>query len=103
MSALEPDEFADYVATIRRLKGAFGPADMTLNDAEGRYRDKSVKKLIAARDIEEGRAIVADDLEFKRTPRISGICWVSRSVRVLGRKAGAQVAAGDPILPEELA
>ena len=45
VSALEPDEFADYVATIRRLEGAFGPADMALNPGEKRYRDKAVKKI----------------------------------------------------------
>ncbi len=56
VSALEADEFADYVATIRRLEGAFGPADMALNDGEKKYRDKAVKKLIAARALQKGRA-----------------------------------------------
>jgi sialic acid synthase SpsE len=102
VSALEPDEFADYVATIRRLQGAFGPADMTLNDAEKRYRDKSVKKLIAARDLEEGRAIAATDLEFKRTPRIPEYAGFHDPSGVLGRTPAHRIAAGDPILAEDL-
>jgi sialic acid synthase SpsE len=102
VSALEPVEFADYVATIRRLQGAFGPADMTLNDAEKRYRDKSVKKLIAARDLDTGRPIAAADLEFKRTPRIPEYAGFHDPSSVLGRKPARRIAAGDPILAGDL-
>ena len=103
VSALEPDEFAGYVATIRRLQAAFGPSDMALNDAEKRYRDKSIKKLIAARDLEKGKAIVLADLEFKRTPRIPEYAGFHDPSGVLGRKLARKIAAGDPILSEDLA
>jgi sialic acid synthase SpsE len=103
VSALEPDEFADYVATIRRLEGAFGPADMALNDGEKRYRDKAVKKLIAARDLEKGRVISIDDIEFKRTPRIAEYAGFHNPAGVLGRKAARKIAAGQPILAEDVA
>ena len=103
VSALEPDEFADYVTTIRRLEGAFGPADMALNDGEKRYRDKAVKKLIAARDLEKGRAISIDDIEFKRTPRIAEYAGFHNPAGVLGRKAARKIAAGEPILADDVA
>jgi sialic acid synthase SpsE len=103
VSALEPNEFADYVATLRRLKEAFGPADMALNEGERKYRDKAVKKLIAARAVAKGRAIVADDLEFKRTPRIPEYGGFHDPSRVVGRKAARDMAAGEPILPEDIA
>ena len=103
VSALEPDEFADYVATIRRLEGAFGPADMVLNDGEKRYRDKAVKKLIAARDLEKGRTISIDDIEFKRTARIAEYAGFHNPAGVLGRKAARKIAAGEPILAEDVA
>jgi N,N'-diacetyllegionaminate synthase len=102
VSALEPDEFSEYVATIRRLEGAFGPADMELNDGERKYRDKAVKKLITARTLEKGRALVADDLEYKRTPRIPEYGGFHDPARVLGRKVVRDLVAGDPILPEDL-
>ena len=103
VSALEPDEFADYVATIRRLEGAFGPADMALNPGEKRYRDKALKKIIAARAIEKGHAIALADLEFKRTPRIPEYSGFHDPAQVLGRKPARNIAAGDPILAEDLA
>jgi sialic acid synthase SpsE len=103
VSALEADEFADYVATIRRLEGAFGPADMALNEGEKKYRDKAVKKLIAARALEKGRAIATEDLEFKRTPRIPEYGGFHDPAKVMGRKPVRDLAAGEPILPEDLA
>jgi flagella basal body P-ring formation protein FlgA len=75
---------------------------MALNDAEKRYRDKSIKKLIAARDLEKGKAIVLADLEFKRTPRIPEYAGFHDPSGVLGRKLARKIAAGDPILLEDL-
>lgn len=102
VSAIEPDEFADYVATIRRLEKAFGPADMTLNDAEKRYRDKSVKKIIAARAIAKGHAVTLEDIELKRTPRIPAFAGIHDPSQVLGRALLRAIAAGEPILTEDV-
>ena len=101
--ALEPDEFADYVTTIGGLEGAFGPADMAHSDGKKRYRDKAVKKLIATRDLGKRRAISIDDIEFKRTPRIAEYAGFHNPAGVLGRKAARKIAAGEPILAEDVA
>ncbi len=103
VSALEPDEFAEYIATLRALGGAIGLQDMELNPAERRYRDKSVKKIIAARALAKGEPVTAGDIVLKRTPRIAEFCGFHDPSAVVGRKLARQIAAGDPILSEDLA
>lgn len=103
VSALEPDEFADYVAMLKRLGGAFGPADLELNDAERRYRDKSVKKIIAVRDIAQGKVLALEDIELRRTPRIAAFAGIHNPQLAVGRKIVRKISAGEPILDEDLA
>jgi sialic acid synthase SpsE len=103
VSALEPDEFADYVATLRRLERAFGPADMALNEAERRYRDKSVKKIITTHKLAKGHSISAEDVEFRRTPRITEFAGFHDPALVLGRRLVRELGAGEPILKEDIA
>ena len=103
VSALEPDEFADYVAMLKRLAAAFGPADMELHEAEKRYRDKAVKKIIATRDIAQGKTLALEDIELRRTPRIAAFAGIHNPQLAVGRKVVRKIAAGEPILTEDLA
>ncbi len=101
VSALEPAEFTDYVATLRRLAAAFGPPDLALNEAERNYRDKSVKKLLAARDLPAGTTLAATDLLLKRTPRIPAFAGFHDPAQVIGRQLSHALAADAPILAED--
>jgi sialic acid synthase SpsE len=103
VSALEPDEFANYVATLDRLASATGRASFTLSDEERAYRDKSVKKLIAADDLGVGHTLTLEDLAFKRTPRIDPFAGFHDPGRVVGRSLGRSLAAGEPVLADDLA
>ncbi|MBI4617567.1 MAG: N-acetylneuraminate synthase family protein [Planctomycetes bacterium] len=102
VSALEPAEFEVYVSTVRRLEAAYGEPTMALTDPEWAYREKSVKKLLAARDVRAGRAIVPADLVFKRTARIPAGRGFHDPGLVLGRTLSRSLAAGEPILAEDL-
>ena len=102
VSALEPDEFANYVATLARMETVFGPQTLALNDLEREYRDKSVKKLLAATDLSANSTVRPEDIVFKRTPRIAPFEGFHDPAHVVGRTLSVPVKAGDPILKESL-
>jgi N,N'-diacetyllegionaminate synthase len=99
-SALQPDEFATYVATIRRLETAFGPATTVLSSEEEDYRDRAVKKLLTLRDLPAGHMMELSDLEFKRTPRISQFQGFHDPHTVVGRTVKQAVSAGEPLIED---
>ena len=102
VSALEPAEFTDYVATLKRLAAAFGPPELALNEAERTYRDKSVKKILAARDLPAGTTLAASDLLLKRTPRISPFDGFHDPALVVGRSLTRELKAEEPVLARDL-
>ena len=102
ISALDPEEFASYVAALARLADASGEADLELGKEELAYRDKSVKKLITARALDAGHVLTAADIEFKRTPRIAPYSGIHDPRFALGRKVARPLAAGEPILEPDL-
>jgi sialic acid synthase SpsE len=102
VSALEPDEFAGYMETLKRLAGAFGTAELTLNDEELAYRDKSVKKIVAAQALSAGHVLTAEDLRLKRTPRIEAFQGIHDPRLVIGRAVKDDLAEDQPILEQDL-
>lgn len=102
VSALEPEEFADYVATLARLETALGPSDLKLNDAECAYRDKAVKKVIAAGDLRAGQTLASNDLALRRSDRLAAGAAVLDPNLVIGRRLLRAVSAGDPLRQEDL-
>ncbi|MBI4615066.1 MAG: N-acetylneuraminate synthase family protein [Planctomycetes bacterium] len=101
VSALEPDEFARYVATLRRMEAAL--VDPGLGEEERSYRDRNVKKLLAARDLAVGHPIALGDLAFRRTPRIPAFAGFHDPARIVGRSLRRSLAPGDPVLEDDLA
>ncbi|MGF1609138.1 MAG: N-acetylneuraminate synthase family protein [Kiloniellales bacterium] len=102
VSALEPEEFADYVATLRRLFAALGPAELTLTAAERGYREKAVKKILAARDLPAGCELAGDDMTLRRTDRVKPGQGLYDPASLRGRRLKRAVAGGDPILTSDV-
>jgi len=102
VSALEPDEFADYVISLNELSAALGESDTTLTEEEEAYRDKAVKKLVAVRELPAGQKLSCADLDFKRTPLIPSYEGFHDPKLVIGRALIHPVKVGDPILEENL-
>ncbi len=97
VSALEPAEFEGYVAALKRLETALGSEDMGLNEEERRYRDKSVKKIVAARDLSAGTVLGPEDIRFTRTPRAGPFEGFHNPAQVLGKALLRALDDGDPI------
>ena len=69
-SALAPDRFAQFAASMRLAEAALGEpaAADEMGEAERAYRLKMKKHVVAARDLPAGTELAADDLALKRVP-----------------------------------
>lgn len=102
VSALEPREFYEYVAALRRLASAMEIDSLELTDEERAYRDRSVKKVIAKTALSSGHVITATDVDLKRSAQIRAGDGYHNPAFVIGRRLRSAVAAGEGILASTL-
>lgn len=99
-SALNPDEFAGFAANLRLAAAAMGTTledpDFGMTEREKAYRKQMKKHVVAARDLEAGRVIGADDLSLKRTSAGEGVLY--DLAEAVGRRVTRAVPAGAPVL-----
>jgi N,N'-diacetyllegionaminate synthase len=105
-AALNPDEFAAFVAAMRLAASAMGAAtadeaDYGMSAAELRYRAAARKSLVAARDLRAGEALRIGDLALKRSDHPDAEALDPRLVS--GRTLLADVACDQPIFAAILA
>ncbi|MDP2599832.1 MAG: N-acetylneuraminate synthase family protein [Deltaproteobacteria bacterium] len=65
-SALNPDEFRQFVRHVRRLEPAMGLTEREFSEAEQQYRLKMKKSIVARRDIAAGEVLTKEMLAYKR-------------------------------------
>ena len=99
VSAATPGELKDYVSILRGVAPAVGRGDLVLGEAELSYREKAIKRCVAARDLAAGQAIEAEDIEMIRTEAPYG---AFDPQDVVGRTLATEVARGAAIGPKEL-
>jgi N,N'-diacetyllegionaminate synthase len=99
ISALGADEFATYVAGLRRLASAIGVPSLTLTADEMVYRKKVLKRVAASRDLQAGTALANADISFVRPAQPGGAL---DPALVLGRTLARSKKAGDPLDVEDL-
>lgn len=102
VSALEPQEFAEYTTTLARLGKALGLNSLSLTEPERVYRDKAVKKVLAAHALSVGHVIKSDDVLLKRTSRASVFEGYHNPDKVIGSTIKTSLESGDVILKEHL-
>lgn len=99
VSALGINDFAAYVSAIRNLSLALGQPHLKLSENEIAYRDRALKRIIAARDIKEGEIIKKEDVRLNR-PKISKGYFKIEAV--IGKYLKKDIACGEPISEEVL-
>jgi sialic acid synthase SpsE len=100
VSALPPAAFADYVASLRRLAGALGDATTALSAAERAYRERALKRTVAARDLSAGAVVAPADVTLLRPAMPGGF---QRIEDIVGRTLAKPVERGAAIGPEAFA
>jgi N,N'-diacetyllegionaminate synthase len=71
VSALDPNGFKEFVRLIRKFENSLGTNDLVITDIENTYREKSVKVVVANRDLNKGEVISLEDVTLKRVGNIS--------------------------------
>jgi sialic acid synthase SpsE len=102
-SALNPDEFAEFVQVARACAQALGTAgdtnDFAMTDAEKAYRMMIRRHVVASRPLSKGITIAPSDLSLKRTSAEHPITSLGD---VYGRTLGRDLGPGDPVLTTDL-
>ncbi len=89
-----PEEFTALVGAVRTVESALGDGNKRLAESEQAMRAVSRKRIVAARDIDPGRAMQREDFAFRRPG--SGISPM-RYPELCGRSLRRPLRAGAPI------
>lgn len=86
-SALNPDEFVDFVTFLKRVSKAIGSPELSLTEAETNYRWQMKRQAVAAGNLPAGAVFGPGDAVYKRTNRegLSGdaiAAWAGRRLKV---------------------
>lgn len=68
MSSLDPHEFKEFVDAIRRCETALGAGNFELDEDEISYRNRTIKRYVAARTLTEGEILRDSDINALRSP-----------------------------------
>jgi len=70
-SALNPDEFKNFVCMMRELESAHGEGELKeFSPEEIKYREFQKKSVVASRDIKAGETIKKEDVSFLRASEL---------------------------------
>lgn len=94
MSALSPRQLAKYVRQIRGLLKAIGTEGLGLTEAEIGYRNRSVKRVVAAQDLKSGTILDKEKIALSRPAEPDGFFMLEDAI---GRKLTGDVKKGMPI------
>lgn len=98
--SFEANDLADLIAKVKLIRSSLGTPGATRQPAEAGNLASMRKGITAARDLPAGTVLARGDLAFARPQ--TGFSCVDLDL-VVGRKLGAAVAAGHPLLPADLA
>ncbi|MBI4135782.1 N-acetylneuraminate synthase family protein [Candidatus Uhrbacteria bacterium] len=99
VSALNAEEFKQWVAIVRQVYAALGSKEWVLTDKEREYRKKTKRAVCALSDIAQGETIREEDIAFKRTA-IQEVIY--DSAEVVGRKATRAIQNNSPLKREDI-
>jgi sialic acid synthase SpsE len=103
-SALNPDDFARYVANMRQAYAAMGQVgggpDFGMAEGELRYRENMKKHVVAARDLPAGATLNPDDVTLKRSGATGQVLRDLRAA--VGRQLKTAIGRDRAFRPEDL-
>lgn len=103
-SALNPDEFSEFVQVIRGCALSIGTAtdadDFGMSDEEGRYRSMIRRHVVASRSLPVGTTLAPADLALKRTSATQAVMDPRETYK---KTLTRDVKKNAPILPANIA
>lgn len=102
ISALDPENFKEFVRLIRKFEKAMGSPSLALTDAEIAYGKNAIKIVVANRDLKAGKIINTNDVALKRSGhKLSGV-GIRRIDSVVGKKLLKDISINTPILEDDI-
>ncbi len=102
-SALNPDEFSKFVSQIRIGEKALGSLvdseDFDMSSAEGEYREKVRRDVVAFKNIKKGERLSSKNIALKRTSEKNTIKQIEL---VYGKTVNTSIKKNKPILKSNL-
>lgn len=102
-SALNPDEFGEFVSVLRGVAEAMGQAeevdDFAMSESEASYRKMIRRHVVTAADLPAGHMLAPSDLVLKRSADEAPLTDLDRAI---GRRLARAVAANRPLGAGEL-
>lgn len=100
-AALNPDEFARFVAMVREIEAARGIAvPKPFSADEQKYRKYSKKSIVAGRLLPKGTVVTESDLVFMRAPELG--LPPDRSDVLIGRSTKRDIPAYELVVEHDL-
>tara|TARA_B100001250_G_scaffold149451_1_gene128020 strand:+ start:18125 stop:19126 length:1002 start_codon:yes stop_codon:yes gene_type:complete len=98
-SALNPDEFKDFVYIIKECAASFGSVkgisnDFNMSDSEKKYRKVIRRHVVASKSLKQGDIIKNEDVILKRSASEDVIYDLNK---VYGRKLKTDISKNSPI------
>lgn len=97
-SALNPDQFAEFAATLRDVDGALGHAgdnsDFGMSEAEKGYRTMIRRHVVSANALAAGHVVQATDLVLKRAAIDDPLTALDQAI---GRRLKQDIVANAPL------
>lgn len=94
VSALGVKDFAKYVQEINGLYSAMGTSSLELTEAEERYRNRAIKRVVAKTDLQPGAVL---DLNVIKLSRASNMAGTFKLEEIAGKKLSRPVKKGEGI------
>lgn len=102
-SALNPDQFEDFVTTLRGVDAGMGhatqDADFGMSEAEKGYRKMIRRHVVSAHALTAGQVLEASDLVLKRAAIDEPLTDLSQA---LGKRLTRDIAANAPLCAADL-
>lgn len=102
-SALNPDEFQEFVTQLKTGKHAFGryieEEDFGMSEAEKTYRKNVRRDVVAQKEITQGETLNTKNVTLKRTAKIATIKQLEL---VLGKMVKNTIQKNQPILTKDI-
>jgi N,N'-diacetyllegionaminate synthase len=99
VSALPPREFRHFVKKIRKYSKALGSPLVRPSEVESRYRMKSAKVVVAARNLKKGAVVASKYIKLLRVAKQESLPTILDPREVVGAKLKMALAQNRPILP----
>jgi len=97
VSALSIDRFKQFTSLIRQYEVSLGSASIDMSEKELEYKRKAGKVIVAGKDLEKGKVLLASDLAMKRVSTDPSPDYFREMSQIVGKTMNANIGKDEPL------